>query len=58
MRAVILIMDSFGIGAAPDADRFGDVGASTLGHIAQWRSDGKADNGPLRIPPTTIGFTY
>lgn len=24
MRAIILIMDSFGIGAAPDADRFGD----------------------------------
>ena len=33
-RAVILVLDSFGIGAADDAERFGDVGADTLGHIA------------------------
>src|SRR5580765_8861277 len=33
-RAVILVLDSFGIGAAGDADRFGDAGADTLGHIA------------------------
>ncbi len=34
-RAFILVMDSFGIGAAPDAARFGDTGADTLGHIAE-----------------------
>ena len=28
-------MDSVGIGEAPDADKFGDVGADTLGHIAE-----------------------
>ena len=53
MRVIIIIMDSFGIGAAPDAERFGDAGASTLGHIAKWCAEGKADhgrNGPLRIP--------
>ncbi|MFT5132388.1 MAG: phosphopentomutase [Gammaproteobacteria bacterium] len=34
-KAIILVMDSFGIGATDDADRFGDTGANTLGHIAQ-----------------------
>ena len=34
-RAIVLVMDSFGIGAAPDAERFGDAGADTLGHIAE-----------------------
>jgi phosphopentomutase len=28
-------MDSVGIGEAPDADKFGDKGADTLGHIAE-----------------------
>jgi len=28
-------MDSVGIGEAPDADKFGDVGSDTLGHIAK-----------------------
>ena len=34
-KAIILVMDSFGIGATDDADRFGDNGANTLGHIAE-----------------------
>ncbi|MDX1677077.1 phosphopentomutase [Arsukibacterium sp.] len=34
-KAVILVLDSFGIGSAPDADRFGDVGANTFGSIAR-----------------------
>ena len=33
-RAFIMVLDSFGIGATEDAERFGDVGADTLGHIA------------------------
>src|SRR5262245_33438697 len=46
-RAVVLVLDSFGIGAAADADRFGDAGSNTLGHIAAHRARaGK----PLRIP--------
>jgi phosphopentomutase len=54
-RALILVLDSFGCGAAPDAKSFGDVGADTLGHIAQACADGKADvaglrAGPLRMP--------
>jgi phosphopentomutase len=32
-RAFVLVMDSFGIGATPDAVRFGDAGADTWGHI-------------------------
>jgi len=33
-RAILLVLDSFGIGAAPDAAHFNDEGADTLGHIA------------------------
>ena len=29
-RCIILMMDSFGIGGAPDAAKFGDAGADTL----------------------------
>lgn len=32
-RAIILLLDSFGIGAAADAAAYGDAGADTLGHI-------------------------
>jgi phosphopentomutase len=32
MTIVLVVVDSGGIGAAPDADRFGDAGADTLGH--------------------------
>lgn len=35
-RCIILMMDSFGIGAASDAAAFGDSGADTLGHIVEW----------------------
>lgn len=34
-KAVILVLDSFGIGSAPDADKFGDVGANTFASIAR-----------------------
>ena len=34
-RALILMADSLGVGAAPDASRFGDDGANTLAHILQ-----------------------
>ena len=41
-RAFLLILDSFGIGGAPDAASFGDEGANTLGHIC--------DRMTLRVP--------
>lgn len=39
-RAFIFVLDSFGIGAAPDADKFGDEGSDTFGHIAEWCAGG------------------
>ncbi|MCF6764189.1 phosphopentomutase [Thiotrichales bacterium 19S3-7] len=53
-RVVILLMDSFGIGYSEDADRYGDVGADTLGHIVDFCANAKADtakrNGALYLP--------
>lgn len=34
-RIFVIVMDSVGIGEAPDAASFGDCGADTLGHIAE-----------------------
>ncbi|MFB1050207.1 phosphopentomutase [Paraliobacillus sp. JSM ZJ581] len=34
-RVFVIVMDSVGIGEAPDAAEFNDVGADTLGHIAE-----------------------
>ncbi|MGI9237236.1 MAG: phosphopentomutase [Woeseiaceae bacterium] len=47
-RAIILVLDSFGIGATEDAEKFGDTGADTLGSIARVRAASSA--GPLRLP--------
>lgn len=62
-RAVLVVLDSLGIGALPDAERFGDAGSDTLGHIAAACAAGEADSagraglpewlqrgGPLRVP--------
>ena len=42
-RAVILILDGVGIGQAPDAGDYGDVGSDTLGNVAR-------ASGGLRLP--------
>lgn len=47
-RAIIAVLDSFGVGATADADKFGDVGADTFGHVAERRAG--SDAGPLRLP--------
>ena len=52
-RAILLVLDSLGIGALPDADRYGDAGADTLGHIADWCARPLAEGGrgrALTIP--------
>jgi phosphopentomutase len=52
-RTFIMVLDSFGIGASEDAERFGDVGSDTLGHIADACARGEADigrKGPLTLP--------
>ncbi|SHI97385.1 phosphopentomutase [Ruegeria lacuscaerulensis ITI-1157] len=57
-RAFLVVMDSVGIGGAPDADRFfngevPDTGANTVAHIAQACAAGRAEDGrsgPLHLP--------
>jgi phosphopentomutase len=54
-RAFILVLDSVGVGAAPDAERYGDAGSDTLGHVAAACRAGRGDRaglraGPLRLP--------
>ncbi|KEJ88101.1 phosphopentomutase [Sulfitobacter donghicola] len=57
-RAFLVVMDSVGIGGAPDAAEFfngevPDTGANTLGHIGQACAVGKAEEGragPLALP--------
>src|SRR6185312_10600387 len=36
MRALLLVLDSVGIGSAPDAAAYGDEGADTLRHLLQF----------------------
>ncbi len=50
-RALLCVLDSFGIGGAADADRFGDAGSDTLGHIAEACAAGRADKAGLRSGP-------
>lgn len=47
-RAFLFVMDSFGIGGALDAARYGDLGADTLGHIAEFCASGAGDRQGLR----------
>ena len=54
-RAFLFVLDSFGIGGAPDALAYGDEGSDTLGHIAEACAGGKANvagerSGPLFLP--------
>ncbi len=57
MRALVLVLDSVGVGGAPDAAQYGDEGADTVGHIAASCASGNADNaqraGPLQLPNLT-----
>jgi phosphopentomutase len=36
-RIVLIVLDSVGIGAMPDADDYGDAGRDTLRHISERR---------------------
>ncbi|MEO3386614.1 phosphopentomutase [Mesorhizobium sp. CAU 1741] len=47
-RAFLFVLDSFGIGGAPDAARFGDEGADTFGHIDAECARGNGDRAGLR----------
>ncbi|MCI1680880.1 MAG: phosphopentomutase [Ewingella americana] len=55
-RTFIMVLDSFGIGASKDAEKFGDAGSDTLGHIAAACARGDANvgrQGPLNLPNLT-----
>ena len=54
-RALLIVLDSVGIGGAEDAEAYGDGGADTVGHIAEACAAGDGDRpglraGPLRLP--------
>ncbi|WP_445502282.1 phosphopentomutase [Microvirga sp. G4-2] len=54
-RALLIVLDSVGIGGAEDANTYGDVGADTVGHIAEACAKGNGDRpglrqGPLHLP--------
>ena len=53
-RAILLILDSVGIGGAPDAGSYGDAGSNTVGHIAEFAALGKADRAGLRAGPLNV----
>src|ERR687898_276563 len=54
-RALLIVLDSVGIGGAEDAAAYGDVGADTAGHFAEACAEGGGDrtglrHGPLHLP--------
>lgn len=53
-RAILIVLDSFGIGGAPDAEKYGDLGSDTLGHIAEFCAAGAADKDALRKGPLDL----
>lgn len=38
-RILTIVIDSIGVGDAPDADKYKSNGADTLGHMSQWWVD-------------------
>ena len=48
-RVFLIVLDSFGIGAEPDAAAFGDAGTNTLGAIA---------NHPNFNCPNPVSYTH
>lgn len=53
-RGFLFVLDSLGIGGAPDAARFGDEGANTLGHIHAECAAGRGDRDGLRAGPLEL----
>ena len=47
-RILTIVIDSIGVGDAPDADKYNSDGADTLGHMAQWWVDNQGR--PLALP--------
>ena len=53
-RAILIVLDSVGIGGAPDAAAYGDAGANTVGHIAAACAAGQGDRAGLRAGPLAL----
>lgn len=53
-RAFLFVLDSFGIGGAPDAHAYGDLGANTFGHIAAACHASQGDKDGLRAGPLLL----
>ncbi len=53
-RVLLIVLDSVGIGGAPDAARYGDEGSDTIGHIAQSCARGEGDRAGLRSGPLLL----
>ena len=53
-RVILCVLDSFGIGGAPDAADYGDEGSNTLGHIADKCANGEGDQKGLRSGPLFV----
>ena len=53
-RAFVFVLDSFGVGGAADAARFGDEGSDTFGHIAEACRAGGGDREGLRSGPLSV----
>ena len=43
-KVILIVTDSMGIGALPDAANYGDAGADTFGHILENKKDMKTPN--------------
>src|SRR5687768_4800897 len=39
-RVIVIVLDSVGAGALPDAEAFGDIGANTLGNLSEHFPEG------------------
>ena len=49
-KCILLVIDSLGVGAAPDADQYGDIDANTFGNVAK-------AVGPVNLPTfNKLGF--
>ncbi len=53
-RAFLFILDSFGVGGAPDADAYGDLGSNTFGRIASACQSLAGDKTGLRAGPLLL----
>lgn len=57
-RAIIIVLDSFGIGALPDAEKFGDAGSDTLGHIDEYAAKNKLSFNIPNLLRLGLGHSY